>query len=143
MYRGDVADRASLAAVLGLIRVQQPPLRGIVHAAASIDDGLTGDINSARAVAVLGPKLGGALALDALTSADPIEMFLMFSSATTLLGAPGQGVYVAANLALEALARHRRAAGRPALTVAWGPIADAGYLAARPNSRQPRATARR
>ena len=56
------------------------------------------------------PKLGGAIALDRLTSDDPIELFLLFSSATTLLGAPGQGVYVAANLALEAMARHRRAA---------------------------------
>jgi acyl transferase domain-containing protein/NADPH:quinone reductase-like Zn-dependent oxidoreductase/acyl carrier protein len=135
VYRGDVADRTSLAAVLAQIRAQQPPLRGIVHAAAAIDDSLAGDIDAGRAAAVLRPKLAGALALDALTRADPIEMFLMFSSATTLLGAPGQGVYVAANMALEALARQRRAAGRPALTVAWGPIADAGYLAARPEMR--------
>jgi phthiocerol/phenolphthiocerol synthesis type-I polyketide synthase C len=135
VYRGDVADRAALAAILGQIRASQPPLRGIVHAAATIDDGLADNIDSARAAAVLRAKLGGALALDALTRADPIELFLMFSSATTLLGAPGQGVYVAANMALEALARQRRAAGRPALTVAWGPIADAGYLAARPELR--------
>src|SRR5262249_5517108 len=132
VYRGDVAEPASLAAVLGLIRAQQPPLRGIVHAAAAIDDGLTGDIDSPRAAAVRRPKLGRARAPDALTRTDRIETFLMFSSATSLLGAPGQGVYVAANMALEAFARQRRSAGRPALTVAWGPIADAGYLAARP-----------
>jgi phthiocerol/phenolphthiocerol synthesis type-I polyketide synthase C len=60
---------------------------------------------------------------------------VLFSSATTLLGAPGQGVYVAANMALEALARRRRAGGRPALAVGWGPIADAGYLADRPETR--------
>ena len=71
----------------------------------------------------------------ALTRDDPIELFLLFSSATTLLGAPGQGVYVAANLALEAMARQRRAEGRPALAVAWGPIEDAGYLAERPEAR--------
>ncbi len=85
--------------------------------------------------AILRPKLGGAFALDALTRDDPIELFLLFSSATTLLGAPGQGVYVAANMALEALARRRRADGRPALAVAWGPIEDAGYLAERPETR--------
>jgi len=67
-----------------------------------------------------------------LTRNDPIEFFLLFSSATTLVGAPGQGLYVAANLALEALARRRQAEGRPALAVAWGPIEDAGYLAERP-----------
>jgi acyl transferase domain-containing protein/NADPH:quinone reductase-like Zn-dependent oxidoreductase/acyl carrier protein len=135
VYRGDVADRRSLAAALAQMRAEQPPLRGIVHAAATIDDGLAGDIDAARAAAVLRPKIGGALALDALTRDDPVELFVLFSSATTLLGAPGQGVYVAANMALEALARQRQAAGRPALTVAWGPIADAGYLAGRPQLR--------
>ena len=84
---------------------------------------------------MLRPKLGGAILLDRLTRADPIELFVLFSSATTLLGAPGQGVYVAANLALEALARRRRAEGLPALAVAWGPIEDAGYLAERPETR--------
>src|SRR5439155_17971748 len=59
----------------------------------------------------------------------------MFSSATTLLGAPGQGAYVAANLALEAMARQRQARGKPALAVAWGPIEDTGYLAERPDAR--------
>ena len=76
------------------------------------------------------------MALDELTLNDPIELFLLFSSATTLLGAPGQGSYVAANMALEALARRRRAEGRPALAVAWGPIEDAGYLAHRPETRE-------
>jgi acyl carrier protein len=70
-----------------------------------------------------------------LTRDDPIELFLLFSSATTLLGAPGQGAYVAANCALEALARARRAEGKPGLAVAWGPIEDAGYLAERRDTR--------
>ena len=135
VYRGDVADQASLAGVLEAIRAVQPPLRGIVHAASAIDDGLASEIEIARLQGVLRPKLGGALALDALTRNDPIELFLLFSSATTLVGAPAQGAYVAANAALEALARRRRAQGRPALAVAWGPIADAGYLAARPETR--------
>ncbi|HMD64079.1 MAG TPA: SDR family NAD(P)-dependent oxidoreductase [Stellaceae bacterium] len=131
VYRGDVADRDSLAAVLGAIRGAQPPLRGIVHAASAIDDGLASEVEITRLQAVLRPKLGGALALDALTRDDPIELFLLFSSATTLVGAPAQGAYVAANMALEALARRRQAEGRPALAVAWGPIEDVGYLAER------------
>ena len=135
VYRGDVADRASLAGVLEAIRAVQSPLRGIVHAASAIDDGLASEVEIARLQAVLRPKLGGALALDALTRNDPIELFLLFSSATTLVGAPAQGAYVAANSALEAMARRRKAEGRSALAVAWGPIADAGYLAERPETR--------
>ena len=135
VYRGDVADRACLAEILEQIRAVQPPLRGVVHAASAIDDGLVGGIDLAAIEPILRPKLDGALALDALTHADPIELFWLFSSATTLLGAPGQGVYVAANMALEALARRRRADGKPALAIAWGPIEDAGYLAQRPEIR--------
>src|SRR6516162_7746336 len=132
VYKGDVADRKALATILDMIRANQPPLRGVVHAASAIEDGFAVDIDLARVAPIMGPKLGGAIALDALTRNDPIELFLLFSSATTLVGAPGQGAYVAANMALEALARRRQAEGLPALAVAWGPIEDAGYLAERP-----------
>ena len=135
LYAGDVADPASLAAVLDEIRRVQPPLRGVVHAASAFGDALVAELDGSDIAGVLKPKLGGAIALDRLTSEDPIELFLLFSSATTLLGAPGQGVYVAANLALEAMARQRRARGKPALAIAWGPIEDTGYLAERPETR--------
>jgi phthiocerol/phenolphthiocerol synthesis type-I polyketide synthase C len=58
----------------------------------------------------------------------PLEHFVLFSSVTTAIGNPGQGNYVAANMALEALAQMRHASGLPALCVGWGPIGDAGYL---------------
>ena len=135
VYSGDVGDRGALAAILDALRAEGPPLRGVVHAAAVIEDGLAAELDPARLAAALHAKLGGALALDELTRDDPVELFLLFSSATALAGAPGQGAYVAANAALEALARRRRAAGRPALAIQWGPVADAGYLAERPETR--------
>jgi acyl carrier protein len=135
LYAGDVADPAELAAALDEIRRTQPPLRGVVHAASAIGDALAAELDGSNIAGILRPKLGGAIALDRLTRDDPIELFLMFSSATTLLGAPGQGVYVAANLTLEAMARQRRARGKPALAIAWGPIEDTGYLAERPEAR--------
>jgi acyl transferase domain-containing protein/NADPH:quinone reductase-like Zn-dependent oxidoreductase/acyl carrier protein len=135
VHAGDVADPVTLSAVLAGIRAQHPPLRGVVHAASVIADALVAELDGADLSAILRPKLGGAVALDRLTGDDPIELFLLFSSATTLLGAPGQGAYVAANCALEALARRRRAEGKPALAIAWGPIEDAGYLAERREAR--------
>ena len=136
VYRCDIADPESFAEVLDRVRATQPPLRGVVHAASTINGGLTADIDESDIEQVLRPKLDGALVLDELTRDDPIELFLLFSSATTILGAPGQGAYVAANMALETLARRRHAEGRPALAVAWGPIEDAGYLADRPEMRE-------
>jgi phthiocerol/phenolphthiocerol synthesis type-I polyketide synthase C len=136
VYAADVADRTEMAAALREIRATLPPLRGVVHAASAIDDRLSADIEVAAIDAVLRPKLDGAALLDELTREDPIELFVLFSSATTLLGAPGQGAYVAANMGLEALARRRHAERLPALAVAWGPIEDAGYLAQRPQMRE-------
>ena len=128
-YACDVADERAVAAVLKDIRAGMPPLRGIVHAAMVLDDALLSDLTRERIERVMAPKLGGGDILDRLTREDAIDLFLFFSSATTFLGAPGQASYVAANAALEGLARRRRAAGKPALAVAWGPIADTGYLA--------------
>jgi acyl carrier protein len=67
--------------------------------------------------------------LDALTEGIPLDFFVLYSSATTLFGNPGQGNYVAANMTLEGLAVDRRARGEPATCVGWGPIEDVGYLA--------------
>ncbi len=125
----DVADVDALRKTLAEIRHEMPAIRGVVHAAMVVDDGLINDLDAERIARVLAPKLGGADNLDRLTRSDPVELFLMFSSATTVLGATGQGSYVAANTALEALARRRRADGLPAAAIALGPIADAGYLA--------------
>ena len=125
----DAADAAALEATLGKIRGVRP-IGGVVHAAGVLDDAAAPALDAARFRRVLAPKLDAARNLDRLTAGDALSLFLMFGSATTAFGNPGQANYVAANAALEALARQRRAAGRPALAVAWGPIADVGMLAA-------------
>ncbi len=135
-YACDVADRDALSATLAAIRRDMAPLKGVIHAAMQLDDALLGDLDGARVTRVLAPKLGGAVNLDQLTRRDPIELFLLYSSATTVFGAPGQGSYVAANAALEGVVRRRRAEGLPALVVGWGPISDAGYLARNEETRE-------
>ncbi|PRF36381.1 type I polyketide synthase [Burkholderia multivorans] len=125
----DVTDRAALAALLAQVDAQMPPLRGIVHAAMVIDDGLVRGATAAQIERVMAPKIVGALHLDELTRALPLDFFVFHSSGTTLFGNPGQSNYVAANGWLEALARHRRARGLPATSPRWGAIADAGFLA--------------
>ena len=103
--------------------------RGIVHAATVIDDGLIRTMDEAQIQKVMGPKVLGAYNLHQLTLEQSLDWFILFSSATTLFGNPGQGNYVAANAALEALAHERREAGLAATCVRWGAIEDVGFLA--------------
>jgi acyl carrier protein len=106
-----------------------PPLRGIVHAAMVIEDALLRDLDLSQLHRVLAPKIRGAWELHEATRDMALDFFILYSSATTLFGNPGQAAYVAANMALEALATERRALGLPATCIGWGPIGDAGYLA--------------
>jgi acyl transferase domain-containing protein/NADPH:quinone reductase-like Zn-dependent oxidoreductase/acyl carrier protein len=132
----DVTDRRALAALLSEIAVILPPLRGIVHAAAVIEDGLIRNVNRSQIRRVLAPKILGAHHLHQLTLGRELDFFIMFSSATTLFGNPGQASYVAANAGVEALAAARQAAGLPALCVRWGAIDDTGYLARNPEVKE-------
>jgi acyl carrier protein len=104
-------------------------LKGVIHAAMVLDDALLANLTPERNRPVLEVKIRGAEILDRLTQKDQLELFLLFSSATTMLGNPGQANYVVANGYLEGLARARRAAGKPALAVGFGAIADKGFLA--------------
>ncbi|HEX4782353.1 MAG TPA: SDR family NAD(P)-dependent oxidoreductase [Usitatibacter sp.] len=125
----DVSDAAQVDALLARIDSTLPPLRGVVHAAAVIDDGLARNLSPARIASVLAPKVAGARHLDRATRGKALDFFVLYSSATTLFGNPGQSAYVAANCHLEAVASVRRAAGLPATCIAWGAIGDTGYLA--------------
>ena len=125
----DVADRAALDRYLVSLEGDKVPLKGVFHAAMVIDDALGKDLDRARMEAVLRPKVAGAHNLDQLTRRFDLDCFVLFSSATVLVGNPGQANYVAANAFLEGLAQRRRAEGLPALAVSWGAIGDVGYLA--------------
>jgi myxalamid-type polyketide synthase MxaE and MxaD len=102
-----------------------PPIRGVVHAAAALHNGLASTLDRAGFDAVLRPKLTGAQLLDRLLP--DLDLFVMFSSVVTFLAQTGEANYAAANAGLDALAHDRRARGLPALSIAWGVWTETGF----------------
>jgi acyl carrier protein len=129
VVRGDVADAASLKSALQQIPADFPPLRGVMHAAGVLDDGVLFDMDLERLDRAMAPKVQGAWNLHTATLDAPLDFFVLFSSIAGLLGSPGQGNYAAGNAALDGLAHYRRQQGLPALLINWGPWADSGMAA--------------
>ncbi|MEM7693758.1 MAG: SDR family NAD(P)-dependent oxidoreductase [Pseudomonadota bacterium] len=124
----DVTDHAAVATLVASIR-EKARLSGVFHMPVVLDDALIPSLDEARHAAALAPKVAGWDALEAALAGADLDMIVLYSSMTVALGNPGQANYVAANAYLEGVARRLRAAGKPALAIAWGAITDTGVFA--------------
>ncbi|MBI0318759.1 SDR family NAD(P)-dependent oxidoreductase [Streptomyces javensis] len=123
----DVADREAVRELLAGVPAEVP-LRGVVHTAGVVDDGVVEGLTDERVRRVLAPKVDGAWHLHELTRDMGLEAFVLYSSVAATLGAGGQSSYAAANAFLDALAQHRHAQGLPAVSLAWGLWAQASGM---------------
>lgn len=128
VLRGDVCDQASLSAALKTLPETFPPIRGVVHAAGVLSDGLLHTMDGEQLNRSMDPKTKGAWNLHCAIT-EPVEFFVLFSSVAATLGAPGQANYAAGNAFLDGLACLRKSLGLPATSIAWGPWDQAGMAA--------------
>ncbi|HVV12814.1 polyketide synthase [Amycolatopsis sp.] len=113
-----------------LIAAAGPRVRGIIHAAAVLDDKTTTSLDAATLHKSWLPKAYGAWRLHEATRDLDLDWWIGFSSAAALHGSPGQPSYAAGNAYLDALVEMRRAQGLPATSIAWGTWAEIGAAAA-------------
>ena len=125
--RADVGVDGAIDDVLASVS-DLPPIVGVFHAAGVLDDASIPTVDFDRFAPVWHPKIAGARRLDA--ALPDAEVFVLLSSAASMIGSAGQANYASANAALDALARRRRALGRHALAIGFGPVAGAGLATA-------------
>jgi acyl carrier protein len=125
---GDVSEARALQAVDAHLRAHGlPRLRGVIHAAGVLEDGLIADLDPTSFARVAAPKLGGLRAIQAQWP--DLELLVGFSSAGALFGSAGQATHTAASAALDAALTQAAAAGQPVVTIDWGAWRDRGAAA--------------
>ena len=127
---GNIAERATASKLVVAATATGLPLRGVLHAAAVVEDATLTNISDELIDKDWAPKVYGAWHLHHAAASQPLDWFCVFSSAAALLGSPGQGAYAAANSWLDVFTEWRRAQGLPATAIAWGAWAQIGRGAA-------------
>ncbi|UCH94440.1 MAG: KR domain-containing protein, partial [Candidatus Aminicenantes bacterium] len=125
----DVADEKQLASFLKTFHDENwPPIRGVMHAAGLVEVKPLMMASVEDLTTVLRPKVFGGWFLHHLLKDAPLDFFILFSSAASLVNSPMLGSYAAGNTFLDILAHHRRALGQPTLSINWGPWSDVGMM---------------
>ena len=97
-----------------------PPLGGVIHGVGVLADASLANQDWASFERVVWPKALGAWRLHRATLPLDLELFVLFSSFTGVVGNPGQANHAAANAFLDQLALHRRSLGLPGQAIQWG-----------------------
>ena len=127
--RADMSRQPDVDRVLETIASSGFPLKGIVHSAGVLDDGVALQQTWERLRTVFAPKIAGAWNLHLASAGLPLDFFVLYSSLASVLGSAGQANYAAGNAFVDALAHLRHAQGLPALSVGWGTWGGSGMAA--------------
>ncbi|NER93852.1 MAG: SDR family NAD(P)-dependent oxidoreductase [Symploca sp. SIO1B1] len=127
--QSDVSDLESITRVIHKIEQSNIPLAGVIHSAEMLSDGVLQNQSWSSFEQVMVPKIQGAWHLHQLTQKQPLDFFVLFSSAASLLGSPAQGNHAAVNGFLDGLVHYRRGMGLPGLSIHWGTLAQVGEIA--------------
>ncbi|NEP72540.1 MAG: type I polyketide synthase [Okeania sp. SIO2G4] len=122
---GDISVEKDVAEIFQKMQTLAP-LKGVIHAAGVLDDGLVQKMSTQQLTKVMAPKVAGTWNLHQMTKELELDFFVCFSSMASILGNASQGNYAAANGFMDAVAKYRRGLGLPGLSINWGAWASGG-----------------
>ncbi len=125
----DVTDAAVMRDLVAKITDTYGPIRGAFHAAGTLDDAPIALKSADDVAAVLAPKVDGTRVLLEVLDGQPLDLLVLFSSVSSLLGLPGQVDYCAANAFLDAAAHDARLRDIPAVAIDWSAWREVGMAA--------------
>ena len=128
--QGDVTDAQQCESVVQQCREQYGPINGIFVAIKNISHKRLNDVSAEEFEFNIFSKLKGVYLLDQYTSNDPVELFVNFSSISSLTGGPTGADCSASNLFLDSYGDYRnRLLGKRTMTLNYTLIdADNGSL---------------
>ena len=130
----DISRDENVKHLIHTIGNEMPPLKGVVHSAGILDDGILAQLDWDRFSPLFEPRVYGGWLLHEYTKPLELDFFVLESSLLSLLGSAGQANYTASSAFLDSLAAHRRAAGLPARAINWSAWSGGG-LATRSGAR--------
>ncbi len=125
----DISSEADVAALVQKLKQNKMPIKGLVHAAGTIEDSMIKDQTWNSFANLFKTKVSGTYNLHKALSDENLDFFIMISSIASVVGNMGQANYAAANYFMDIFARYRRSLGMPAMSMCWGPWAGSGVTA--------------
>jgi acyl carrier protein len=124
----DVADERAMRQALDAARDRWGTVDGVFHAAGVADGGVALLSSAEDTDRILSPKVEGISVLAKLLGAVPLDLVVLYSSASAILPTPGAAAYSSANAYLDAFVEssERPAAWRRVVSIDWDAWSEAG-----------------
>jgi len=129
VVQGDVSDYESLKKLFKDLN-KTVQVRGIIHVAGAIDDGIILQQNIERFLTTACAKVLGSWNLHILSLEENLDLdfFVLFSSVVSTIGNVGQSNHASANSFMNSLVSYRKSLNLPATVIQWGAWSDIGTL---------------
>jgi polyketide synthase PksN len=115
----DIAQRPQVDTLIDDIVRSAGRLDGVLHCAGLLRDNFIANKTAQEFRDVFAPKVSGTLHLDDATKDLDLDIFVLFASASGVLGSAGQADYAAANAFMDAFAHRRNALAMDGARRGW------------------------